>query len=109
LKSHKAYLDHIIEESDYLVRQSGSLDYDSFIDDENLTRSFVRSLEIIGEAVKNLPEEFKKLHSDIEWKKIAGMRDMLMHHYFGVSYKIVWDVVKNQVPDLKNKIESYMK
>ncbi len=71
------------------------------MEDENLRRSFVRSLEIIGEAVKNLPGEFKDEHQDIEWKKIAGMRDMLIHHYFGVNFKIVWDVVKNQVPDLK--------
>ena len=106
MKNYKAYLLHIIEETDYLVRQSSSLDYAAFIEDENLRRGFVRSLEIIGEAVKNLPGEFKDNHLDVEWKKIAGMRDMLIHHYFGVNYKIVWDVVKNQVPDLKKKIET---
>lgn len=88
------------------MRQSSGLEYAAFIEDENLRRSFVRSLEVIGEAVKNLPDEFKVQHSDVEWKKIAGMRDMLIHHYFGVNYKIVWDVVNNQVPDLRKKVES---
>lgn len=88
------------------MRQSSGLEYAAFIEDENLRRSFVRSLEVIGEAVKNLPDEFKVQHPDVEWKKIAGMRDMLIHHYFGVNYKIVWDVVNNQVPDLRKKVES---
>ena len=106
MKNYKAYLLHIIEEADYLMRKSSGLEYAAFIEDENLRRSFVRSLEVIGEAVKNLPVEFKDQYPDVEWKKIAGMRDMLIHHYFGVNYKVVWDVVKNQVPDLRKKIES---
>ena len=108
MKSYSPYLLHIIEEADYLIRQSADLDYSGFIENENLRRSFVRSLEIIGEAVKNLPQEFKDKHPDVEWKKIAGTRDMLIHHYFGVNYKIVWDLVKNQVLDLKKKIETYI-
>ena len=87
MKNYKAYLEHILDEANYL------------------TRSFVRSLEVIGEAVKNLPQDFKEAHGEIEWKKIAGMRDILTHHYFGVDYKMVWDVVINQVPDLKEKIK----
>jgi uncharacterized protein with HEPN domain len=106
LRNYKPYLLHIIEEADYLMRQSADLDYSGFVEDENLRRGFVRSLEIIGEAVKNPFLKFKDLHPDMEWKKIAGMRDMLIHHYFGVNYKVVWDVVKNQVPDLKKKIET---
>lgn len=99
---------HIVEEADYLLKYSSELDYNKFIDDENLRRSFVRSLEIIGEAVKNLPHDFKDAHPEVEWKKIAGMRDVLIHHYFGVNYKMVWDVVKNQVPELRKKIKNYL-
>ena len=61
-------------------------------------------LRLSAEAVKNLPSSFRKSHQDLPWAKIAGMRDVLIHHYFGVNYKMVWDVVKNQVPDLKIKI-----
>lgn len=69
----------------------------------------IRNMEIIGEAVKNIPGEFKKKHSEIEWKKIAGMRDKIIHFYFGVNWEIVWDVIRNKLPDLKRKIEAIIK
>jgi uncharacterized protein with HEPN domain len=102
---HEAYLRHILEEADYLIKYSSKIDYDVFIQDENLRRSFVRSLEVIGEAVKNVPDTVKEKHNDVPWKKISGMRDILIHHYFGVNYKMVWDVVKNHVPELRLKIK----
>ncbi len=105
MKNYKAYLEHILDEADYLMRSSAGMEYSVFIEDETLKRSFVRSLEVIGEAVKNLPRDFKEAHGEVEWKKVAGMRDILIHHYFGVDYKMVWDVVMNQVPDLKEKIK----
>lgn len=70
-----------------------------------LQRAFVRSIEIIGEAAKKLPEELKQKHSNIEWKAIAGMRDRLIHDYFGIDYDIVWDVVTNKTPQLQKKIQ----
>jgi uncharacterized protein with HEPN domain len=65
----------------------------------------VRSIEIIGEASKKLPEDIKKLHPDIEWRKVAGMRNRLIHDYFGVNYTIVWDVAKNKMPQLKSSLQ----
>jgi len=98
------YLRHILDEIDYIESTSRNIDKDVFLADETLKRSFVRSIEIIGEAAKKVQADFKEKHSDIEWKRIAGMRDQLIHHYFGVDYHIVWDVAKNKLPELKQKI-----
>ena len=73
--------------------------------DEILTRATTRSFEIIGEAVKNLSEDFKNKHDKIEWKKIAGMRDKIIHYYFGVNWNIVWKTIKEKLPALKEEFE----
>ena len=73
--------------------------------DETLKRAFVRSLEIIGEASKQIPDDFKQKYSHLEWRAMAGMRDRLIHGYFGVDYGIVWDVVKNKIPILHQAIK----
>lgn len=98
------FLRHVLDEIDYIESVSCDIDETDFLDDETLKRSFVRSIEIIGEAAKKVPADFKAKYSHIEWKRIAGMRYQLIHHYFGVDYHIVWDVVKNKLPELKRKI-----
>ncbi|MGV7929302.1 MAG: DUF86 domain-containing protein [Spirochaetota bacterium] len=108
MRDYKAYLLHILDETDYLMRHASGIDLDGLMRDETLKRSFVRSLEVIGEAIKNLPPEFRDAHPGIEWKKIAGLRDVLIHHYFGVDYRMVWDIVKNRVPELKAIIEKLL-
>ena len=100
----KAFLRHILKEVRFLNSQFGRLKRHDLMEDEVLKRACIRSLEIIGEAVKNLSESFKRKHSEVEWKKIAGLRDRLIHHYFGVDWDIVWDVIKNKIPDLEEKI-----
>ena len=80
------------------------MDYESFVRDETLKRALVRSIEVIGEASKKLPDDIKAMQSDIEWRKVSGMRDRLIYDYFGVDYTIVWDVALNKLPDLRVKI-----
>ena len=77
-----------------------NLKKDEFLKDETLKRAIVRSLEIIGEATKKIPADFKVKQSCITWKYMAGMRDRLIHDYMGVNYSIVWDVLKNKIPEL---------
>ena len=102
------YLRHILVEMDYLLAHSAGLSYDEFARDETLRRAFVRSLEIIGEAVKKVPEEFRLGHPTVEWRAMAGMRDRLIHGYFAVDFELVWDVVRNRIPALRAQITSML-
>lgn len=102
------YLDkinHINDEIDYLLIKLKGLTYNKFIKDETLKRAFVRSLEIIGEAVKSIPKNVSEQYRQIEWNKIAGMRDKLIHKYFSVDYDLVWDAVKNHIPKLRETLK----
>ncbi len=101
----REYLRHILAEADYLVTHSRDLTPETFRSDETLCRAFVRSLEIIGEAAKKVPPELRQHYPSIEWRAMAGLRDRLIHDYFGVDYDLVWDVVRNKIPDLKRAIE----
>ena len=75
------------------------------LDDEVLTRAIVRGLEIIGEASKRIHPDFKTQYGHIEWRQMAGTRDILIHEYFGVDYDIVWNIVENILPELQPSIE----
>lgn len=101
MKRNEVYLKHIIDEIEFLLKTTQNLNYESFYESEMYTRAFSRSFEIIGEAAKNLSVEFRKEHNDIEWKKIAGIRDKIIHHYFNVDYEILWDAIKNKLPSIK--------
>lgn len=103
-KQPKEYLKHILDEIKFLLVSSEDINEDKFMCDETLQRAYSRSLEIIGEATKQLPKDFTDKYPQIDWGLMAGMRDKLIHHYFGVDYAIVWDVVKNELPQLKPQI-----
>ncbi|HBR16503.1 MAG TPA: hypothetical protein DD725_02675 [Deltaproteobacteria bacterium] len=105
MKQNLPFLKHILDEINFLLKETKGLAYKDFASNELLKRGCTRSIEVIGEAVKNISNELKEKHKDIDWKKITGMRDKVIHYYFGVNWNIVWDVIQKRIPELKPKIE----
>ena len=102
------YIRHIHDECLFLISVSENIEFNDLLEDETLKRAVVRSLEIIGEATKKIPADFKVKWSTIQWKNMAGMRDRLIHDYIGVNYAIVWDVIRNKIPDMNNQITEFL-
>ncbi len=98
------FLKHIQTEIDYLLNDSVYLNYEKFLEDETRKRAYTRSLEVIGEAIKNLDMDFRQRFPQIDWKSYAGLRDKLIHHYFGVDYEIIWEVIKQELPEIQGEI-----
>jgi uncharacterized protein with HEPN domain len=97
-------LRHIEEETVFILQQTEGKKQEEVFVDPVLSRAIVRSLEIIGEAARKLDTSFKEKHPQIEWKKMAGTRDRLIHDYFGVDYDIVWDIIQTKLPDLQKQL-----
>ena len=107
-KDPREYLRHIQDECSYVISVSKDLSFEDYLADETLKRATTRSLEIIGEATKKIPSDFKEKWNTIQWKNMAGMRDRLIHDYMGVNYSIVWDVIKNKIPEIHKQISDFI-
>ena len=103
MKDDRIYLLHVRDAIHYIVNYT-SAGKESFFSDRKTQDAVVRNLEIIGEAIKRVSVTLKEAHPDIAWKPIAGMRDKLIHDYFGVNLQLVWDVVEGDLPVLQQKI-----
>jgi uncharacterized protein with HEPN domain len=103
-KDNTLYLGHIRDAVEKIERYIAGMDYDDFIRNDMMIDAVVRELEIIGEATNNLDEGFRKKHSEIPFRDIIDMRNILIHNYAGVNTKIVWDTCKRNLPQLKKII-----
>ena len=108
-RSETEYLRHIQDEARYLAEASREVSREEFCDDETLKRAFARSIKVIGEATKNLSTEMRERYPEMEWRAMAGMRDRLIHGYFGVGYEIVWEVATEKAPELVTVMGAILK
>ena len=104
-----AYIKYILESIMLIQEYTRQVSKQEFLARTYLQDAVIRRLEVIGEAVKSLPSDFRDSHSGIPWQEIAGMRDVLIHEYFGVDLNLTWQTVKQDIPALKGKLEEILK
>lgn len=103
-KEPKIFLQHIVESIQAIESYIKEMSKEKFLEDGKTQDAVIRKIEIIGEAVKNLPLTFRKKYSDINWRETAGMRDVVIHEYFGVDLNIVWKTATKELPNFKERV-----
>lgn len=109
MKDDYVYLRHILESIGRVREFTRGVPEKRFLKDALVQSAVIRQLEIIGEAVKNLSPSFRNRHKNVPWKDISGLRDKLIHGYFGVDISLVWGICEKDLPDLKDFIESFLR
>lgn len=102
------YLQDIAQSCEKILRFTNGLTHADLTQDEKTYDAVIRNLEIVGEAAKHISAELRKQLPDIEWRKVAGLRDMLAHAYFGIDDDILWDVLQNKVPQLAKTTNAFL-
>ncbi|ADN35220.1 protein of unknown function DUF86 [Methanolacinia petrolearia DSM 11571] len=98
------YFSDIVDAANNILDYTKGIDYDDFISNQMCIDAVIKNFLVIGEAVKKIPEEIKSQHSSIDWKNIAGLRDVLVHAYFRIDDEILWDIVQNKLEDLRDEV-----
>jgi len=94
------YLIDILNTAQSIEKFVNGLSYEEFVEDQKTVFAVIQGFEIIGEASKNIPKEIQKIYPEVDWQSMIKMRDLLIHHYFGTQYSILWDTIKNRLPGL---------
>ncbi|MCW3106758.1 MAG: hypothetical protein JWQ09_1264 [Segetibacter sp.] len=103
--SQVEFLQHILHECLYLIKESEDNNFEDFLQNERLSKAICRSLEIIGEASSKLQPEIKLKYNMVPWREMSDIRNKIIHHYFGIDYDIVWDTISTDIPFIKEWIE----
>ncbi|MBS3101704.1 DUF86 domain-containing protein [Candidatus Woesearchaeota archaeon] len=107
-RDNKLFVKDIIDAMGHIEEFVGGITLDELKEDEKTSSAVIRKFEVIGEAVKYMPNNVKDKHKEIQWKSMAGMRDRLIHAYFGIDYKLVWAAIKTEIPKLKPKLKKLL-
>ncbi|MEA2054654.1 MAG: DUF86 domain-containing protein [Candidatus Thermoplasmatota archaeon] len=107
-RDYKIFLQDILRSIEHIEGYTEGMDIEAFRNDQKTVDAVIRNLEIIGEATKNIPIEFRRKYPDIPWREMAGTRDKLTHGYFDIVYEILWETVKNDLPKIKPKIKKIL-
>lgn len=108
-KEIAVFLSHILESIEKINEFTRNVSKERFKKNVQLQDAVIRRIEIIGEAAKNIPSDFQEKHTNVPWAEMARTRDKLIHGYFGVDLELTWNIVKDDLPHLKEKIEKIMK
>jgi uncharacterized protein with HEPN domain len=107
-KDFRVFLDDILEAIIKIKSYTTGMDYESFIQDHKTVDAVIRNLEIVGEAAKGIPENIRQNNQEIEWQRIIGLRNVLIHQYSGIDLEVVWDVIGNKLPLLEKQMSNIL-
>jgi uncharacterized protein with HEPN domain len=108
-KTHRLFVEDILESMDKIQRYTKGLTYEGFVKDEMVVDAVIRNIEIIGEAARNIPEDVREKYPDVPWRRMIGLRNIAVHEYFGVDLSIVWEITTKNLPETRAMIAAILK